>query len=316
MASTSFAEDVGHPTPDAKPVVAVDLSASPAQVNVGDSVTVTVTYRWPRGWSVRHEPDPGAVFAGEFVTNLPPARKLDTGDEERRLFTLTLVARRSGAWSLPRPTLATTGPAGKVEATAPEVIVQVGTEAKPVQLPPPRPAWTRPPAPGQILHSWLTWALIALVLVGAAAAFLFWRRRVATPPPTAWQVFARDWEAAGATADGKEAGARLSLALRRCAGTVFRFDGPGSTTRETAFTLRGRLPDDEHADLIRLLDQLDQLRWAAEALPASAIRPQLTAARAWTQGLRQRLDAEAAAEAARRAQAGQTVVAPDRTARP
>ncbi len=107
-----------------------------------------------------------------------------------------------------------------------------------------------------------------------------------------------DLRAATATGDGKEAGARLSLALRRYLGRQFSFDGPGSTTRETAAFLRGLLGDDEHRDLVRLLDQLDGLRWSPDELAISAIMPPAEAARSWCDRVQARLAAEAAARAA------------------
>jgi hypothetical protein len=288
----------GHQAPDTRPV-SIDLSASPAAVNVGDPVTITLTYRWPHGWvptTPSHEPDPSAAFAGEFVTSLPPVQRISTGEEERRTFVLTCSALRSGAWALPRPTLAVDGPRGRVEATASAVIVQVGTEAKPAQLPPPRPAWARPRAAGAAATPAWVYGAVAVAIAGLATWLLLLRRRAAPPPPTPREVFARDWQAAADSGDGKEAGARLSLALRRYAGAIYRFDGPGSTTRETAFHLRGRMPEGEQRELVRQLDQLDALRWAADDLEVTAVRPSLDAALAWVEAVQRRLDVEAAAE--------------------
>lgn len=58
----------------------VDLSASPAQLAVGGTVAVTVTYRWPHGWTVAAEPDPAHDFRDEFVTASPPAVRSSTGE--------------------------------------------------------------------------------------------------------------------------------------------------------------------------------------------------------------------------------------------
>jgi hypothetical protein len=100
----------------------VDLSASPAAVAVGDPLTVTLTYRWPHGWTVltpSHEPDPASAFASEFVTSVPPAQASSTGEEQRRTFTLTLLALHSGTWQLPRPASTSRAPWATGSVSAP-----------------------------------------------------------------------------------------------------------------------------------------------------------------------------------------------------
>jgi hypothetical protein len=276
------------------PHCGIELAASPAAVQVGDSVTVTLTYRWPHDWAVdlpRHEPDPAAAFTDEFVTSFPPPQRVSTGEEDRRVFTLVLSAVHSGTWSLPRPTLSVIGPSGRCDMTAPEVIIQVGTEAKPADLPPPRPAWVHPPDAARSGSSlWIYGSAIAAA--GALTVLALWRRRAATPPLTPFELFTLDLTSALATGDGKEAGARLSLALRRYAGSQFAFDGPGSTTREALVFLRGRLREAEYRDLVRLLDHLDALRWSPEDLPVSALRASVEAARTWGTQVQGRLDDE------------------------
>jgi len=277
----------------------VDLTASANTVNIGDSLTVVVTYRWPAGWTVvapDGEPDPAKDFANAFVTNLPPPQKSSSGQEERRVYTITVSATRDGAWELPRPTLTVQTPEGTRSVVAPTVLVQVGAEDKPADLPPARKAWTRAQGPADHERAW--WILgVALVAIAGLVALVLARRRQQEATRTPWEQFHEDWQAATTAADGKEAGARLSFALRRCLGTVFRFDGPAATTREAAAFLRGRLPDDEHRDLVRLLESLDALRWAPEHLPPSAVRPLAEQGRAWNGALKRRLDNEA--EAAR-----------------
>lgn len=279
----------------------VDLTASSNAVNIGEAVIVTVTYRWPAGWTVvapNGEPDPAKDFATAFVTNLPPPQKHSSGQEERRVFTITVLANRDGAWELPRPTFTVKAPDGTRSSVAPSVLIQVGAEDKPAELPPPRKAWTRAHGPADHERAWWILAVVVVALAGLAALLLARRRQQATVR-TPWEQFHEDWTAATASSDGKEAGARLSLALRRCLGTLFRFDGPAATTREAAGFLRGRLSDDEHRELIRLLESLDALRWAPEHLPPSAVRPLADQGRAWNGALKRRLDAEA--EAARQA---------------
>ncbi len=290
-----------HPAPAAEAAahLGVEVTAQPAAVAIADQLTVTVAYRWPHGWTVetpQGEPDPSPAFAREFVTSFPPAQRSSTGEEERRTFRLSVMANHSGSWELPRPTLSVRGPGGRCAITAAPVIVQVGTEARPAELPPARPQWVRPVADdGARTRPWL-W-LAAVFAAGALTLLALWRRRSRTVVPSPFAVLVDDLRAATATGDGKEAGARLSLALRRYVGRLFSFDGPGSTTRETTAFLRGLLPDAEHRDLVRLLDQLDGLRWSPGELALSAILPPAEAARSWCEQVQRRLDAEAAARA-------------------
>jgi hypothetical protein len=300
------------------PHLAVDLSASPAAVAVGDAVTVTLTYRWPHGWTVltpSHEPEPSGAFASEFVTSVPPAQASSTGEEQRRTFTLTLLALHSGTWQLPRPGLDVEGPMGHRHVSANAVIVQVGIEAKPADLPAIRGAWVHPPSTGSGPMAWWIIPLAIVLLVVALGLAYWWTRRHLVPPPTPLEVFTEECLAAISTSDGKEAGARLSLALRRYVGALYAFDGPGSTTRETATHLRGRLNEDEQHALLRLLGQLDDLRWSAPDLPAPLVRESAQSARTWCDQLQHRLDEAALAQERARAQPRRDPAISTRTAK-
>ena len=286
--------------PAAKPTIAhfgVELTVDKTAITIGDTLTATVTYRWPTSAvvvSADGEPDPARDFVMAFVTDLPPPQKFSSGQEERRVFRITVAAQQNGTWELPRPTLTIRTGADTSSIAAAAVIVQVGLESAPAQLPPARPAWTRTQAPNENATAWWIFAVVFILLLGIA--LLAWaRRRTPTRQQTPWELFSDDWQAAAAAADGKEVGARLSLGLRRCLGTVFRFDGPASTAKETLTFLRRRLQDAEHRELTRLLEQLDALRWAADDLAPSAVRPMLENGRAWVRSVQQRLDAEAEA---------------------
>ena len=280
----------------------VELSANPAQVAVGETIVVTVTYRWPHGWSVAGEPDPAADFRSLFVTAAPPAERASTGEEERRTYRYTVAAARSGAWLLPRPALTAQGPTGAKMAQAPEVIVQVGAESAPPKLPAARPLLVRPPVALASDHRWwwIGGGLAALLVAG----LVWWRlhRRAAVSGPSPWELFGGELDAAKSSSDAKDAGARISLAVRRYAGSVWRFDGPGQTTREVGATLRrlrsGTITEEESRDLLRLLGRLDDLRWSPGDAPAEAMQDLVTLARTWAEGVQRRLDAEAAARAA------------------
>jgi hypothetical protein len=283
---------------------AVDLSASPSQIAIGETIQVTVTYRWPHGWTVDAEPDPAVAFRNQFVTAAPPAARSSTAEEERRTFRYTVAATRSGAWLLPRPQLALRSPQGPLTVTAPEVIVQVGTESAPPNLPAARPLLLRPPQaqPNAQRWWWIGGAAALLVVIG----MIWWLRRrgAIASGPTPWQVFETGLSSARSAADGKTAGAAISLAVRRYAGGVWGFDGPGLTTREMGAVLRrlraGRITDDESRDLLRLLARLDDLRWNVSDAPAEAMHDLVTLAHTWADGVQKRLDAEAALRNAER----------------
>lgn len=285
----------------------VELAATPAQVGVGETVTVTITYAWPQGWTVASEPDPGPELRELFVTSAPPPERASAGGRERRTFRYAVAATRSGAWRMPRPSLTATGPAGPATVQAAEVIVQVGTESAPPRLPAARPLLVRPP-PGAEADRRLWWWIGggALLAVAAAAWWLARRRNRPDPAATAWQVFAGEFAQARQPGDAREVGTRISLAVRRYAGSVWGFDGPGQTTREISASLRrlgaARVADDEAAALLRLLGRLDDLRWSAGEVPAEAMAELATLAEAWTSGIQRRLDAEA--EARRQARGG------------
>ena len=75
---------------------------------------------------------------------------------------IALLANRDGAWELPRPTLTVQTPDGTRSVVASTVLVQVGAEDKPAELPPPRQAWTRAKGPADHERAW--WILgIAVV---------------------------------------------------------------------------------------------------------------------------------------------------------
>ncbi len=301
--------------PGTDPRVSVGIAAAPAEVDVGNAVTVTVTYRWPLGLRPATEPDPGPNFTGCFVTSVAPVERIEGGDEHRRVHKLTVAAMQSGAWALPRPSfsVAATGvkDAPAITAQAPAVIVQVGAKAAAVKLPAARPAWTRPPAPPAVRQRgwWIAAAAVAVLGIGLAIWFALRKR---TPPPTPFEIFDRDLAHAETASEGKELGARLSLALRRCAGIVYGFDGVGSTTREAAAWLRsaGNVPADEGRSLIRLLERLDEHRWSPGDLPADVVRPVVRESRDWATAVDRRLSAEAAARSGgkRNAEAAQQAV--------
>ncbi len=282
---------------DAEPVPTIEMSATPAETEIGKTVVVTVTYRWPAGWSVEPKPDPAPDFRDAFISAMPLPQDTVTAEGARRVVALTLTATRSGAWALPRPTLTANGPKGPLTITAAPVIVQVGTSAAPAKLPPPIGLRLQAPPVTQARWPWLVGGgVIALSLIAVTLLFILRRRHAAALIPlTPAQAFTRDVDAAQTATDGKDLGAQLSLALRRYCGATWRFDGGGATVREVAATLgRRQLPDDERRALQRLLERLDELRWSPAELPADQVLPLVADAANAVATVERRLAAEAA----------------------
>lgn len=290
-AAAAAAEENTAPAPDAR--VSVEMSAAPAQLTMGDNLVVTITYRWPRGWRA-DEPNPSRDFLGQFVIASPPPRKLGGDGREERSFALTVCPLSSGAWELPRPGFTAAPEHGAaVNAVANQVIVQVGVNKDAPAPPDARPLLKRPPPGMEPARRWMWIAGGCAALVALAAWMAARRRRLreaAAPGPR--EIFARELAEAGRTSDGKESGARISLALRRFAGSVWNFDGPGSTAREAAVAVRAVAPDSEARELSRLLENLDALRWAADDLVVGALAPLMEASSHWSLEVQRRLDDE------------------------
>lgn len=256
----------------------VDLSAIPAEVAVGDPVTVTVTYSWPKGWLVEKIPDPGEDFHATFVTDAPPPQETATAEGVRRVVRLTIAATRSGAWALPRPAFTASGPTGPVTAQAPVVVVQVGTEASPPKLPEALPLRIRPPFVAQSAARW--WWLAGVA--GALILVIGWlvRRRAAAVeslPPA--MIFGREIEQLATVRDPRELSAGLSMAVRRYMAAIWSFDALGSTVREIAARQSGITSSGERfQDLVRVLQQLDDVRWSAGDLTREQVTLHLSAA--------------------------------------
>jgi hypothetical protein len=294
---TVAAAPISTPTATADiPHFSVSVSPAKSTLNIGDKTQLTITYQWPAHAKVVSsdgEPDITKAVSDIFVTDIPPAQKFSSGQEERRVYTLTITAHRSGAWELPRPTLTIRIGNDTRSTVAPPVILQIGTEAAPAQLPTARAAWTRAQAPATAASSW--WIIITLTFFMAVALLIFFllRKRAQLIIRTPWDIFSDDWHAATVAADGKEAGARLSLALRRYVGALYQFDGPATTSKETIFYVKKHLSEDEHRQCAKLLEQIDALRWGPDDLPPSSVRPLMDTSRAWAKALQQRLRAEA-----------------------
>lgn len=273
----------------------VELAATPATVPVGQTIELAVTYTWPAGWTVAREPDPSAEFSSLFITRAAPVERASTGEGERRVFRYTVAAPRSGAWSLPRPTLTATGPTGAMTSTASEVVIQVGADSAPPKLPAAKPLRVLPPEPPAV--RWWPWAAGAAALV-IIAGLAFWLRRRAVAARIPPAEIARTAFTRLDPRDGKNAAAGLSLLLRTYAGTIGGFDGPGQTPREIGFALARTtvFTADESRVLVRLLERLDDLRWTPADLPSDQVLPMVSEGRMWLDAREARVAAEAEAK--------------------
>lgn len=282
----------------------VTLTAQPTAVAVGSPVDIVITYRWPVTSSAV-EPDPSAIFATTFVADCPPPESWTTAEENGRRWKFRVLATASGVWELPQPTLRTRSADGANGAnsvdsiiTADRVIIQVGEQSDPATPSDPRPLWLNADT-NQSQHTWIIAAVVAGVLTIIAGALAWWWPRHAhihiDPPIT---ILQRTLASALSGADGKECGARVSLAIRRYCGEVFYFDGPATTARECSLRMRQHVRDSEHVALAQILDGLDAFRWAADDVGPDDVRPLHERAGTWAEHLHQRLTAEAEAEAA------------------
>jgi len=285
------------------PPASIEMWATPAQVEVGKPVTVSVVYHWAHGWTVDQQPDPSQAFADQFVTFISPPRDSVAGGVENCAFTLTVLPTASGAWTLPTPRLVVTGPgASRLEVAPPPVIVTVGRAAADLQAPAPRPLARRPAVATGHPLAWLGAGIALAIAVWVAVMLLMRRARAAARLQSAHEALEQALAQALTQQDGKESAALASLALRRFSGAIWRFDGPGSTARETVAMVRARADTEEFRELARLLDELEALRWAADDLQAQRLQPIIDAGRRWGGAVQQRLLAEA--EAAKAAPAG------------
>jgi MYXO-CTERM domain-containing protein len=250
----------------------VTVSATPASIPVGQTIELTITYRWSGS---APEPDPTPDLARLYVTRAAPVEASSTAEGEVRIFRYTVAAPTSGAWALPRPRFQV----GETTAQAADVLVQVGADSAPPNLPAARPRRTLPPEPPPTV--WWPWAAgaagLALLL---ALLFLRRRRHTLRIPPA---EVARAALERISLADGKTAAADLSRILRTYAGTVGGFDGPGQTVRELGFALNANAaftPDEARA-LVRLAERVEDQRWSPADLPGDHLAPLVADARSW-----------------------------------
>jgi hypothetical protein len=269
----------------------VSLRAQPTQVAVGDSVVLSVNYRWLADAPPAQMPDPSAALAQEIVSAIKgPDRSTADGIVEHS-WTATVVMRSSGTWQAPVFELAV----DDTPVRSSEVLITVGTASTEAALPPPSALWTRsaiPPEQQAAIWPWVV-AIIVLLLIAALAAVLLLRRR--RPGPTPFQRFSTELAQVLEASEAAEAGARLAGCLRRYCGRRWAFDGAGATGRELIDHLHDELPSTDLAQLRRIMNHLDDLRFSPEGLALAQVRSLLDEGRSWVSRQEHRLAAEAQA---------------------
>lgn len=289
---------------EAVPPAAVTVELGDRDLEVGDVAKLRIVYRWPANTAVIRAPDPAGDLHGLLVEELIRVDQGRVGDDQREVWRAQLVVPVSGTWSLPRPWFSIRGPDGPERIVAEERLLPIGIGEEEPALEPARPLWQRAEA-GIDADRWSAWQIGALVggIAGglAALAWVLWRRRgkmeLETPLETFERELGRARQAALGSDEGKQAGALLSLALRRYAGRLYDFDGPGATVEEALAHLRQALPTQLAQGLRSLLRQLDDLRWQANELSAVAVVPFIDQAQQWVAQVEAHRAAEAEAAA-------------------
>lgn len=275
--------------------VAIDMWVDETAVAVGDELRVHVRYRWPVGWTPAEEPRPARAFdaAGAFLVDVPAPQALQDGRHEVRTWELGVLATRSGTWKLPQPGLQVQDPDGRPHtASAPVVVLEVGTESEPVEPAPASPLWYTANDPSARPAPIWPWLLGAVALAAVMLALLL-RRREREPPLSPAERFSRDLHLARVSTDGKAAASALSQALRRYVGASYGFDGVGATTAELRVLLQPHLDAEARRRLLELLEALDAQRWAPEDLDNATIQPLIDRATAWVGAEEERRSAAA-----------------------
>lgn len=280
--------------------VRIDMYADSEQVTIGDELQVHIIYSWPEDWTPDAAPDPATVFSNSdlFIVDAPPKKEMIDGGQRRWRWQFTVLAKQSGAWSLPRPGIQVSDTEGHTHtATAPELIIQVGIDESPPRLSAPSPSWTSADSADAGLRQryWL-WAVIALILM--IGSFMLWRlrRRQDRPTLSAIEEFQQTITSARKREDGKDAAALLSQAVRRFCGRCWSFDGAAATQREMRIYLNQNLDPDDLRRIHQVLDQLESLRWTPASMHKEQVETLIDAAAQWCTEQDARLKAAAEAQ--------------------
>lgn len=284
--------------PTLEPTLEVALEAATA--TVGDLVTATLTLRLPPGDAALEPrfPDWSSGWGEVEVRAADAPRREPGADGVVWRQRLTLAAFRTGRLPLPPVAVALPRRPPVGVATPADLALEIRSV-----LPADRSAWeASAPAPPVRLAVppafW--WTAAALAVAALAAAWRLRQRRapggVATPSRTPWE----ELESALAALDARDAAAAhaaLSLALRRYFGRAFAMPAAESSTRELGQRLAARgLDTDLVRRAVRLLREIDQVKFARAAADAERVAARREEARAVANAVETHLRPPAATE--------------------
>ena len=277
----------------------IDMYADREQAEIGDEIVITVTYSWPSTYQVTPEPNPADVFNQEdlFIVNAPPVERLSTGGREQRRWTLHVLAQFSGAWAIPRPGFQASDPDDRiVTASAPEVILQIGSSDNPPRLAEPSLAWTYADSKDAGVHSNTWWYVLVLLLIITVIAVFLYRKKPIEEIIDPYERFNQELKQAQQQQNYKDAAALLSKAIRSYCSQIWVFDGLGATNKEIRYHLQRHLKADDLRKVCGILDSIEDIRWAPDHENAQVIQRCLVDAHSWCQDQERERQAKLAAE--------------------
>ena len=258
----------------------IELTATPTNAELGDSVELSISYRWNEDWTPARAPNPSLDLGNLHTISLKGPVQQDSGDVQVVNWTAKVLLETSGTWLVPQPSLTFQHRDGHSKrVTAAEVFITVGSGASEATLPELRGLWLPPEELTETSTTWWPYALTALLIFVIGTLWLL-RHRTDNEQALAKDIFQHDLRAARAIGDGREAGVRLSTALRRYCGAIEQFDGVGATGPEVIQRC-SKLPAAARSELRHLLEQLDGLLWAPAALASATVSPLLDQAERW-----------------------------------
>jgi hypothetical protein len=294
-AARAFAQEpVREPT--------LEVALEPASATIGDLVTATLTLRLPAGDAALEPrfPDWSGRWGEVEVRGAEAPRREVAPEGVVWRQRLTLAAFRTGRLPMPPVAVALPRRPPVGVATPADLVLEIRSV-----LPEDRSTWeASPPAPpvrfGIPPAFWWTTGALAL-----AALAIGWELRRRGSPAAATASLRTPWEeleGALATLDARDvagAHAALSLALRRYLGRAFAMPAAESSTRELGQRLAVRGLD---ADLVRravrLLREIDQVKFARAAADAARAEARRDEAREIARAVETHLRPPAAPEAA------------------
>lgn len=301
LAALGVATGLAAPARSAGDSPRLDVALEPASATVGDPVTATLTLRLPPGDAALEPrfPDWSRGWGEVEVRAATPPERQPSAAGAVWTQRLTLAAFRTGRLELPAVAVAIPRQPPIAVPTPADLALVIRSV-----LPAERDQWQpRPPAPPVRLDlsAAFAWTAGALVAAALAAAWLARRRRSAAADAVATLSPWDDLERALAAIDPRQpeiAHAALSLALRRYLGRTFAMPAAQSSTSELGRRLGQRgLASDLVRRAVRLLREVDQVKFARAPAAAEQASSRLAEAREVAQAVARHLAPPPAPEA-------------------